>query len=243
MHSYELKKLKTVPQHPDRSQAKVKKKKNPEDELLTLSLLPLVNIWWWFSRTKNLLFWTCCHWVISTNTEQREGFCVRQSLRLLRGLAARGMCGTDSLQTQLLPRFFSPNAFLPPRANPLIHWAKSCSLGFLCDIHCIKVTRRRNQISVVHGMEKKERVLCLWLSDAALLCLPTPQVPHIPGLQVCAPAPGSCCVQLPSCLCWHCPLALCGWRNRFLLYHTNVLWVCGADAAWHWLAEFWLSPK
>lgn len=155
--------------------------------------MPLVNIWCWFSRTKNLLFWTCCHWLISTNTEQREGFCVRQSLRLLRGLAARGMCGTDSLQTQLLPRFFSPNAFISPGANPLIHCATSCSQGFLCDIHPVKVTRRRNQISVVHGMEKKkERVLCLWLCSAC----PLPRPTHPRAAALC-PSPGSCCVQLP----------------------------------------------
>lgn len=95
---YGLKKLKTIPQHTDRSQAKVKKRKKkiPENELLTLSLLPRVNTWCCFSRTKHLLFWTCCHWLISTNTEHTEGFCVRQSLRLLRGSEARGVCGTDS---------------------------------------------------------------------------------------------------------------------------------------------------
>lgn len=127
-----------------------------------------------------------------------------------------------------------------PRTTPLIHSAKSCSQGFLCDIHHIKVTRRTksNLCGPWHEGKREE-----FVSDSLSCCLPTPHVPNIPGWalgpQGCSSAPAP---AVPSCLCWHCPWAVCGWWNRFLLYHTNVLWVCAADAAWHWLAEFWLSP-
>lgn len=80
----------------------------------------------------------------------------------------------------------------------------------------------------------------------APLLLPSAQVCQgwALGPQGCRSVGGrpSCWVQLPPCLGWHCPLALCGGWSRFVLSHTPVLWLCAADAAWHCLAEFWLSP-
>lgn len=103
--------------------------------------------------------------------------------------------------------------------------------------------------SVVHGMKKKERKLCLTLSCCPAAACPLPMScasqGWAVGLQGCrsvpqpeAPAVSSCLPAFAGTVPWQ----ICGWWNRSVLYHTNVPWVCGADAAWHWLAEFWLSP-
>lgn len=126
----------------------------------------------------------------------------------------------------------APATFLFP--NPWNLCAKSCRQGPLCDIHHIK-GEKSNLWGPWHE-ENRESALFL-----PLFCCPGAMDARA-GLwaQGCRSVP-----QAPagSCLAWHCPLALCGWWNRSELCHTSVLWVCGADAAWHWLVEFGLSPK
>lgn len=85
-----------------------------------------------------------------------------------------------------------------PRTTPLIHSAKSCSQGFLCDIHHIKVTRRTksNLCGPWHEGKREE-----FVSDSLSCCLPTPHVSNIPGWalgpQGCSSAPAP---AVPSCL-------------------------------------------
>lgn len=123
-----------------------------------------------------------------------------------------------------------------PRANSLILPAKSCSQGFPCDIHHVK-EEKSNLWGPWHEEKREE----CFVSDPLLL--PAAWCHASQGWLWAALCPpwGSCWVQLPSCPFCPSPLAVWGGWSRFVLYHTTVLWVvCGADPAWHQLAEFWL---